>query len=60
VARASDRASSPDIGQHGVFRVSLNAPDTLRGRSATVQVFWNSPRDGSPTDVVRIPVTVAP
>jgi LysM repeat protein len=59
LAQTSERAASPDIGQHGAFRASLSIPDSARGRAATVQVFWTSPRDGSPADVVRIPISLA-
>ncbi len=59
LARANVRVANADVGQHGPFRVELAAPASLNGRSAVVRVYWTSPRDGSPLDEIRVPVTIA-
>jgi hypothetical protein len=60
LARATTRARSTQIGEHGPFRVELTLPAVTANRGATIRVYWTSPRDGSPADEVRIPVTIAP
>jgi len=48
-------ADAPDIGQFGPFSISLSF-DAPTGTVGTLEVFWQSPRDGSETDTVTIPV----
>jgi hypothetical protein len=60
LVRETTRARNPDVGQHGPFRAELAIPASAAGRTATLRVYWTSPRDGSPADEVRIPVTIAP
>jgi LysM repeat protein len=59
LAQASTRANAPDTGRHGPFQVSLPVAGAPDGRSATVRVFWSSPRDGAPLDEVRIPISLS-
>lgn len=58
LARVSTTARQPDAGQHGPFRVEIALPASGAERRVTIRVFWRSPRDGTPMDEVRIPVTV--
>lgn len=44
-------------GCWGDFVFTLDTP--LLTEDSLVRVFWNSPRDGAPSDVVTIPVTAA-
>jgi LysM repeat protein len=60
LAQATTRARNADVGEHGPFRAELALPANAAGRAATLRVYWTSPRDGSPADEVRIPVTIAP
>jgi LysM repeat protein len=60
LAQTSIKAASPDAGQHGPFEATLNLPASSAERPATVRVYWLSPRDGTPADEVRVPVTIAP
>ncbi|MDD4761898.1 MAG: Gmad2 immunoglobulin-like domain-containing protein [Candidatus Pacebacteria bacterium] len=50
-------ANSPDVGEFGNFSYVI---DTLLKEPVSdkiiIQVYWDSPRDGSPLDVVSIPV----
>lgn len=48
--------NSPDSGQFGAFEKELKftRPSTQKG---TIDFFQASPKDGSPTDVVTIPIT---
>lgn len=50
-------ADSPDVGKFGNFSYVV---DTLLkepvSSKITIQIYWDSPRDGSPLDVVSIPV----
>ena len=41
----------------GLFQTAVAIPSGLAG-SATLEVFWGSPRDGSDQDVVSIPITI--
>ena len=58
LSQVTTRANPPDVGRHGPFQATLQVPTAATTRPATVRVYWSSPRDGSPTDEVRIPVTV--
>jgi len=58
LARASATASQPDAGQPGPFRAEIAVPASGAERRVTLRVFWRSPRDGTPMDEVRIPLTV--
>jgi LysM repeat protein len=60
LARASVRVANSDVGLHGPFRAELAVPSGTTTRSAVVRVYWTSPRDGSPLDEVRVPVTLSP
>jgi LysM repeat protein len=57
LTRASATASQPDAGQPGPFRTEVTLPAGTSG-PVTLRVFWRSPRDGSPVDEVRVPLTV--
>ncbi len=52
-------AKAPDIGQFGDFEITI---DYLIKRPTTNQViaetYWTSPKDGSPMDIVRIPLVL--
>lgn len=58
LARGSTTASQPDAGQHGPFRAEILVPAAGATRQVTLRVFWRSPRDGTPMDEVRIPLTL--
>ncbi|HZT09008.1 MAG TPA: Gmad2 immunoglobulin-like domain-containing protein [Chloroflexota bacterium] len=60
LAQVSAKAASADAGLHGPFEASLSIPASTGDRAITILVYWPSPRDGSPSDEIRIPVTVAP
>ncbi len=60
LARANVRVANADVGQHGQFKTELTAPPASASRSAVVRVYWTSPRDGSPLDEIRVPVTIVP
>jgi hypothetical protein len=49
----------PDAGQHGPFEATLAIPGGATDRSVTIRIYWRSPRDGSPSDEIRIPVVLA-
>ncbi len=60
-------ATAPNAGAYGTFAIDLNFPRIENLRSATLEVFQASPRDGlparqagTPTDVVAIPLRFAP
>lgn len=50
-------ANSPDVGQFGPFEDEVSyffvAP---KNENAFVEVFWNSPKDGSEMDVISVPI----
>ncbi|MEW6183874.1 MAG: Gmad2 immunoglobulin-like domain-containing protein [Bacillota bacterium] len=46
-------AGAPERGEFTI-KMDFSAPQTDKGR---LEVFWASPKDGSPLDVVRIPVS---
>jgi hypothetical protein len=50
-------ANSPDVGEFGNFSYVI---DTLLkepvSKKIFIQIYWDSPKDGSPLDVVSIPV----
>jgi len=58
LARTSATASQPDAGQPGPFRAEIALPASSTDRGVTLRVFWRSPRDGTPMDEVRVPLTV--
>ena len=60
VAQVSAKAANPDAGQHGPFEATLSVPAASVDRPLTIRLYWPSPRDGSPSDDIRIPVTVTP
>jgi len=59
LAQVSAKAASPDTGLHGPFEATLNLPPSATDRAVTIRLYWPSPRDGSPSDEIRIPVTVS-
>lgn len=56
IAEGFTTANSPDIGQFGPFRAELVYQAENDG-AGTIEVFWYSAKDGTPADVVTIPVT---
>jgi LysM repeat protein len=58
LAHVTTRANPPDVGRHGPFQATLQPATAASTRPVTVRVYWSSPRDGSPTDEVRIPITI--
>jgi LysM repeat protein len=58
LARASTIASQPDAGQPGPFRAEIAVPASTSERRVTLRVFWRSPRDGTPMDEIRLPLTL--
>lgn len=52
--------AAPDVGTYGTFAVDLNLPRIENLRSITLEVYQASARDGTPMDVVRIPLRLAP
>lgn len=55
LAESFASADAPDVGQFGDFALSLTyrAPTSTSG---TLEVYWNSARDGSEEDLISIPV----
>lgn len=52
-------ARSPDVGQFGPFTKTVTfLQKKPSSQSVTLEVFWASPKDGSPLDVVSIPLTL--
>jgi murein DD-endopeptidase MepM/ murein hydrolase activator NlpD len=60
LAQATVRVANADVGLHGPFKTELAVPAGSAARSVIIRVYWTSPRDGSPLDEVRVPVTLAP
>jgi LysM repeat protein len=58
LVQVSAKAASPDAGLHGPFEATLAVPASASDQSVTIRLYWPSPRDGSPSDEIRIPVTV--
>ncbi len=56
LAEGNGTADAPDIGLFGPFTVSLSYPPAS-GTTGTVEVFDYSAKDGTPIDVVTIPVS---
>ena len=55
LAETFTTAQSADVGLFGPLELSL-AFDKPTGSQGTLEVFWESPADGSETDIVSIPV----
>ena len=60
VAGASATAAMPDPGRHGPFRAQVAVPAAGAEQQVVLRLYWRSPRDGAPTDDIRIPVILAP
>lgn len=56
IAEGFSTADALDIGQFGPFRGELVYQSETDG-AGTLEVFWYSAKDGTPADVVVIPVT---
>lgn len=56
IAEGFSTADALDIGQFGPFRGELVYQSETDG-AGTIEVFWYSAKDGTPADVVTIPVT---
>lgn len=53
-------ANAPDIGQFGPFQKEIGYFLKMpKSQNLTVEVFWNSPMDGSEMDVISVPVKLA-
>jgi LysM repeat protein len=59
LARGTTTATMPQPGQYGPFRAEIAVPPSATERRVTLRVYWSNPRDGSPMDEMRIPLTVA-
>jgi hypothetical protein len=59
LARGTTTASMPQPGQYGPFRAEIAVPAAASERRVTLRLYWSNPRDGSPMDEIRIPLTVA-
>jgi LysM repeat protein len=59
LGKAFVKASGGGTGEHGPFQAIVEIPPLSTERSVTLRLYWPSPRDGSPTDEIRIPVTLA-
>ena len=57
LASGSTTASRGTSAVWGTYQVSVQLPATAAG-NLTLEVYWASPRDGSDTDVVRVPLVV--
>ena len=55
LAKAATTGTAPDLGIYGPYRAEL-VFDTPRTREGTLEVFQNSPEDGSEIDKVTVPV----
>lgn len=55
LAKVATTGTAPDLGIHGLYRAELifEKPKTLEG---ALEVFQNSPKDGSEIDKVTIPL----
>ncbi len=60
LAQASTKATSAEIGNHGPFEVALAPSSSASERPVTLRLYWPSPRDGSPQDEIRVPLTIVP
>ncbi len=50
-------ANAPDVGEFGPFQKEIGYFLKLpKSQNLTVEVFWNSPMDGSEMDVISVPV----
>lgn len=55
LAKVAVTGTAPDLGIHGPYRAEL-AFDRPRTREGTLEVFQESPKDGSEIDKVTVPV----
>lgn len=60
LARGTASAAMPQPGDLGPFRAEIAVPPSSVERRVTLRIYWNNPRDGSPMDELRIPLTLAP
>src|SRR5439155_6667767 len=58
LGKAAVKATGGGAGEHGPFQATVDLPASSTERSVTLRVYWPSPRDGSPTDEIRIPLTL--
>jgi LysM repeat protein len=58
IATGSTIASQPETGRAGPYRAEIIVPGPAESRQITLRVFWRSPRDGTPMDEVRVPLTL--
>lgn len=56
VFESNAMANAPDIGQFGPFQLTITVPPQLVGSSGFLQVFQYSAKDGTPADVVTVPL----
>jgi hypothetical protein len=59
IYHANAEAKSPDVGQFGPFTHSVAFLEKSPANgAATLEVYWSSPKDGSPLDTVSVPLTL--
>ncbi|HWR00074.1 MAG TPA: Gmad2 immunoglobulin-like domain-containing protein, partial [Candidatus Methylomirabilis sp.] len=59
LASGGAESDAPDAGQFGAFRIRSFLRTVPKASAGTLEVFTNSPRDGSEQDKVAIPVTLS-
>ena len=59
IAKSFTTSNAPDVGEFGDFAYRISIPD-VRTPTGTLEVFWSSPKDGTPLDVVSIPLIFSP
>ena len=59
IAKSFTTSNAPDVGEFGDFAHRISIPD-VRTPTGTLEVFWSSPKDGTPLDVVSIPLIFSP
>lgn len=50
-------AQSPDIGLYGSFRTEITSIPNIQGKNGCIEVFSDSPKDGSEINMVTLPIT---
>ncbi len=51
-------ANSPDIGIYGPFAIEIKSIPSISGKYACIEVYSNSPKDGSEINAVNVPITL--
>ena len=57
ITETATMAKSPDIGQFGLFEITIPELKT-KDKNVIAQVYWISPKDGSDLDMIEIPLNL--